>query len=197
MSRLPPHRAQGAEVAMGPERPGQKAKAHQLLQPLTVEHVRFAPRNVFDVAGVHQIHREPARLQQLEQRNPVHSGGLHRHRLHATGGQPVGQPMKVLGKARKPPHRRIIPIRRHRHKMAGGADIDAGGVGMGQFEHALAGSHGLLHYPKWESPPLRERRQRSHPSLRSSLKRDVRSPELTNVADVTQDHANKRVRAHH
>jgi hypothetical protein len=33
--------------------------------------------------------------------------------------------------------------------------------------------------------------------IAQSLKRDVRSPGLTNVADVTQDHANKRVRAHH
>lgn len=33
--------------------------------------------------------------------------------------------------------------------------------------------------------------------IAQSLKRDVRSPGLTNVADVTQDHANTRVRAHH
>src|SRR5207249_4945877 len=55
--------AQGTDRLLGPERPGQQAKAHQLLQPLAVEHVTLAAGDVLDVPGVDPIHRETARLQ--------------------------------------------------------------------------------------------------------------------------------------
>ena len=135
---LPCHAAQGAEVALRAERARQQAEAHQLLQPLAVLHVRLAPGDVLHMPGVDQVDREAPRLEKLEQGYPVDAGGLHRHRVHPAFGEPAGQPFEVHGEARELAHRLAVPVRRHCDEVAGSADVDAGGVGVGQFKNRLA-----------------------------------------------------------
>jgi hypothetical protein len=83
--------AQRAHRVTGAERAAQQAVAHELLQPLAVEHVGLAPRHVLHMPRVDQQHGEAACVEQLERRDPVHAGGLHRHRVDAALDQPVGQ----------------------------------------------------------------------------------------------------------
>ena len=147
---LPGHAPQRANLALRTKGPTQQTETHQLLQPLAVEHVRFAPRDVLHMPSIHQIHREPTRLQQLEQRDPVHPRRLHRYGVHFTGRQPLGQAVQVFGKAGILPYRLLVPIWGDRYKMTGRTHIDPRGVGMGQFEYTLANAHGLLHYQGWK-----------------------------------------------
>jgi hypothetical protein len=98
---LAPQRAQHTHLLGRAKRPAEQAVGHQLLQPLAVQHVGLAPRDVLDVARVDQQHREAARLEQLKQSNPVHPGGFHRHRIHPAGLEPIGQGVQVDGEAGK------------------------------------------------------------------------------------------------
>ncbi len=87
---LPPQRAQRAHRVGRPERATEQAVGHQLLQPLAVQHIGLAARDILDVPRVDQQHREAARLQELEQRYPVHAGRFHRYGIDAAAIEPVG-----------------------------------------------------------------------------------------------------------
>ena len=129
------------------------------------------------MARVDQQHGKAALLQQLEQGYPVHAGGFHRDRVDAAGREPVGQGFKVDREAGKLAHRLVVPVGRHGDIVGGAADVDAGGVGVGdrqggsglaRFEGdtAIAFDHGLLHHSVWNVALHRVRR------LAHSLKRD-------------------------
>ena len=60
VSRWRTQLAQHAHRVAGAERTPQQAVAHELLQPLAVQHVGLAARDVLDVARVDQQHREAA-----------------------------------------------------------------------------------------------------------------------------------------
>jgi hypothetical protein len=60
-SALAPQRAQGADLVVRAKRPAEQAIGHQLLQPLAVQHVGLATRDVLDVSGIDQQHSEAAR----------------------------------------------------------------------------------------------------------------------------------------
>jgi len=47
------------------------------------------------VPRIHQIHVDPARVEDLVERNPVDAGGLHRDGGHTTLLQPLHQPMQI------------------------------------------------------------------------------------------------------
>ena len=71
-----------------PEGMVQQPKAVQLLQPLAFLHVRLASRQRLGMLRIHHLHLQSVALQHFEQGHPIHSGGLHHHRLDATGLQP-------------------------------------------------------------------------------------------------------------
>ncbi len=96
----------------------------EITEPFTVTDIALAARHPFDMAGVDQQHREPARLENLEERDPVHPGRFHRHRAHPTGDQPVSQPVQVRGERLEGLHRVGIPIRGDGDIMFGGATVD-------------------------------------------------------------------------
>jgi len=83
------------------------------------------------VARIDQQHREAARLQQLEQGDPVHAGGFHGDGVDPAGPEPIGQGVEVYREAGKLAHRFIVSIRRHGHEVGRGSDVDAGRVGVG------------------------------------------------------------------
>ena len=104
----------------------------QVLQPLAVLHIALASGHVLDVAGVDEVDLEAAVLQDLEKRDPVDPGGLHRHGGDAAGFEPVGQGLEILGEGAEVAHRVLrVTIIGHRHVMDGGPEVDAGGIGVG------------------------------------------------------------------
>ena len=124
------------------------------------------------MAGVDEKHGEAARFEQFVQRYPVDPGGLHGHGVHAAGVEPVGQAVQIGGEAGELAHGFIVAVWRHGHEVRGAADVDTGGVGVGQGDGRLCGgplalSHGILHHEKWNVAPARVRR------LDHSLKRDA------------------------
>lgn len=138
------------------------------------------------MACVDQQHAEPTGVEQLVQRDPVHAGGFHGHCVHAASGEPIGELMQVGGEAFELAHWFIVPIRWHRDVVRGAADIDAGGIGMGDrkgpgsagldIQAAIALRQGLLHH-RWWNVALDRVRRRAH-----SLKRDI-GPSATNRRD--------------
>jgi len=64
--------------------------------------------------GVDQKKNESPRLQDLKQRDPVHSRALHRYRLDVARFQPVRCGVQVFREGRETPHRLQISIPRHR-----------------------------------------------------------------------------------
>ena len=96
--------AQGAHGVGRAEGAAQQAESQQLLQPLAVQHVGLAARHVLDLAGIDQQHLEAPALEYLEQRDPVHAGGLHRHDRHAALLKPVGHRVEVGGVAVEAAH---------------------------------------------------------------------------------------------
>ena len=179
-------RAQDTDLVGRPEGAREQPEAHQLLQPLAVEHVGLGPRDVLNVPGIDQIDAETAALQQFVEWNPIYTRGFHRHRVHPACPQPVGQRLQLLGKALELPDHAFVTLRRYCHKVARGTHVDARGVRVCQHESFLASSHSILHHQLRNAAPVWVRR------CTHSLKRDVHCHGLTNIADVTQDQANHR-----
>jgi hypothetical protein len=180
---LAPQRAQYAHRFGRTKRAAQQTVGHELLQPLAVQYVGFAARDIFDVARVDQKHFEAARFQKLEQRYPIHARGFHRDRVDPASVEPVGQGVEINCKAGKFPDRLIIPVRRHRYIMGRAADIDSSRIGVGDrqcfsgfagfdTDFLLALHHDYLHHSVWNVVLHRVRRP-AH-----SLKRDKGSESL-------------------
>ena len=128
---LAPQRAQHTNFFARTKRATKQSVGHELLQPLAVQHIGFAARDIFDVARIDQKYFETARFQKLEQRDPVHARGFHRDRVDAASVEPVGQGVEVNRKTWKLPDRLVVPVRRHRYVMGRTADIDSSRIGMG------------------------------------------------------------------
>lgn len=127
--------AQGDDRVGGP-----KAAAHQpdeveVAEPFTIQHIGFARRDVFEMARVDQHHRKSSRLQQLIEGDPIHARGFHRHRADAAGGEPVRQAVQPGRERRKPLHRVLVAIGRHRDIMLGCPAIDPRRIGMDAVQH--------------------------------------------------------------
>ncbi|MBT9166505.1 MAG: hypothetical protein DDT25_01193 [Chloroflexi bacterium] len=124
------------------------------------------------MAGVDQQHGEAARFEQFVQGYPVHARGLHGHGVHGAGVEPIGQTVQIGGKAGELAHGLVVAVWRYGHEVCSAADVDTGGIGVGQGDGRLCGGplalcHGILHHEKWNVAPARVRR------LDHSLKRDV------------------------
>ncbi len=111
----------------------------QLQQPLTLLHVALAPRQVLRVPGVDQIDLEPAAVQDVIERQPIHPGRLQGNGRHAAVLEPIGEPMQVGRKAVKPAHGIGIAIGPDGHVVGAVADVDARGVGMDHVESRIRG----------------------------------------------------------
>ena len=73
--------ANRANGLRGPERASQQSHAMEVLQPLAVLDVGFAPRHPFDMAGVDQTNFQPPALQDLKKGDPVNPCGFHSDRF--------------------------------------------------------------------------------------------------------------------
>lgn len=128
----------------------QEANRVEILEPLAVLHVALPARDVLDVAGFHQTDLDAARLQDLEEGDPVHPGGLHGHGGHAALLEPVREGVQVLREGPEAPDGLRVAIERHTDVDLGGPDVDARGVrvqdrhGDGAGGATQASGHGGL-----------------------------------------------------
>jgi hypothetical protein len=88
---MTPQTAEGTDLLIGAKRASEEPHRVQVLQPLTIRHVALSTRHVFYVSGIDQASFDAVLLQNLEQRNPVNSGGFHRHGSNPAALQPVSQ----------------------------------------------------------------------------------------------------------
>src|SRR5271169_2845632 len=86
----------------------------QILQPLAIGYIGLASRNILYVVGVDQEDLEPSRLQDLKQRDPVHSRRFHGYGLDVARLQPGRRRVQVFRERQETPHRLRISIPRHR-----------------------------------------------------------------------------------
>jgi hypothetical protein len=114
-----------AHPLLGAKRALQQPIAHQLLQPLAVEHVGLAPRHVLDVARVDQQHPQPVPLQQFVHRNPVHPGGFRGHGVDRAADQPIGQLLQIGGAHAELAHRLARAVGGDRHVVRRAPHIEA------------------------------------------------------------------------
>jgi hypothetical protein len=119
-------RTQVADGILRPETTPQQAATVQKLNPLAIQHIRFASRHPAQVARIDQQHFDTAALQQFKQRNPIHPGTLHRHRFHSQLQQPVGQGQQLGRSGPELAYFRAATLgRRRTHIVALASYIDA------------------------------------------------------------------------
>src|SRR5207237_2283535 len=92
--------------------------------------------------------------------------------IDAARFEPIGQPIKISGKATELTHRLLVAVGRHGHEMRGATDVDAGSIRVSQSQAAstngpVALRHGVLHHL------VVERGAGSGTSSAHSLKRDI------------------------
>ena len=121
---LPEIGAQTGDFGLRPEAGTQQAVFVQTLQPLCVADVGLAPGHVLRVPGVDHHHLEPSLFQDFEDRNPVNTGRFHDDRLDPAPGEPVRQPVKIIGKRPERSNRFFVAIWTDGRDMYCGADID-------------------------------------------------------------------------
>src|SRR6266516_4132731 len=101
----------------------------EILEPLTIQYVGLAARNVVHVLSIDQMDFNISRLQDLEERDPVDARGLHSHCVDAALLQPVRQGVQILSECGKRSDRFGISIGRDGDNNLGRPNINAAGVG--------------------------------------------------------------------
>ena len=122
--------ADGADLLGWAKARAQEPDRVKVLQPLSIAHVRLAPRHILDMARVDEKHLQSRRLQNLENGNPVNAGALHRHGFDSAFGEPGCNVVEVVGEGGKRPHRVGVAVERNRHVNFSGSDIDACRMGI-------------------------------------------------------------------
>ena len=94
------------------------------LEPLAVLDIRLPARDVLHVPGIDQAHVEPAGLQALVERKPVHAGGLHGDGGHAALREPIREGVQVLRERPEAPDGLRVAVERHADVEFGGPNVD-------------------------------------------------------------------------
>src|SRR5271157_2188386 len=90
---VPPQGTKGTDRLGWPEARPQQPDRVQILDPLAVGYIALASGHTLQIVRVDQIDLEPALLQDLKQRDPVHPCRLHRHALNSALAEPIGKGM--------------------------------------------------------------------------------------------------------
>jgi hypothetical protein len=125
---LPQVAAQHTEVIGWPKGSGQQTKGMQLLNPLTIEYIGLAARDILNVPRIDQLYFEASTIKQLEERYPVNPGRFHGHCGDATLLQPISQGMEVSSEGAKLTHRYFVTAFGYSDQMPLRTDVDAGGI---------------------------------------------------------------------
>ena len=81
---------QSTDLLRGSERNLQQSDRMQVLQPLAIGNIRFTSGHVFHMMSIDQTPFEAALFEDLEERNPEHSRGLHGYGFDPATLQPFG-----------------------------------------------------------------------------------------------------------
>lgn len=187
----------------------------QTLRCFSIEHVALGPaRGMPRLAWLDQQHLETARLEQLEQRDPVDAGRFHNNGSDVAGPQPVGQSDEVGRTGAEGADMRWQIGRvvgrwrggvccRDRNPVDIGVDVDAGGVWVHHPEPRrgarsacfllIAGCHSGLQKGNGKSTRGRERRRLAHGSSFSTG--DTRQGATKDVIAISWDQVNSRARS--
>ena len=98
---VPQIAAQGDDGVGGAEAAAQEPQDVEVAEPFAVRDVALAAGEILDVARIDEDHLKAARLEDLEDGNPIDAGGFHRHVGDPAGRQPVGEAMEIAGEGRK------------------------------------------------------------------------------------------------
>jgi hypothetical protein len=129
--------AQCRDLGGGSEAAPQQAEAVELLNPLAVRHIALAVERVLDVTSVDQQDLDPARLEDLVERDPVDPGRFHRHRLDPARLEPVGR-IEIAGEGMELPDGLGIGIFGDRDPMDLGSNVDPGSMPVDPIECAVS-----------------------------------------------------------
>ena len=122
----------------------QQSTLVQPLQPLRIGDVGLATGDVLGIPGVDKHHGKPTLFQDLEGRDPVDAGGLHRDRLDVALLEPVGETVQVGREGAEAANRFGITAGTDCGHMHGCTDVDCCRTGMNRRHLPLsAGSLGL------------------------------------------------------
>jgi hypothetical protein len=91
------------------------------------------------VPGVDQIDLEPAGVEDVVERQPIHAGRLQRDGGHPTLLEPIGEPMEIGRKTLKSTHGMRIAVGPDGDVMDAVADVNARGVRMDEVESGTRG----------------------------------------------------------
>jgi hypothetical protein len=125
--------AQRDDLGRRPKAAAHEPDAVQIAQPLGIRDVALAPRQIANVPRVHELHDQPACLEDLVNRNPEDAGRFERHRRDATGHQPIGEPLEIRGEGAKRLHGMVVAIGRHHDDVRRAAAVNPCGVGIDPF----------------------------------------------------------------
>src|ERR1700687_4525488 len=100
----------------------------QILQPLTVGNIRFAPRHILDMTCVDQEDAESSCLQDLKKWDPINPRRFHRYRLDVAAFQPSCSSTQVFRKGQKTTHRLWISVHRNGDVDFGRAYVHTGSM---------------------------------------------------------------------
>jgi hypothetical protein len=138
---MPQITTQHAHVSFGPKGTSEEPVGMQALQPLAIEPIGFrSAGGALRLAGINQQDLQTTRLQELEQRNPVDTGGCHGDGGHATVNEPVGQGVEVGGEGAKTTHGLGVAPWGHGDPVLGFTNVDARSVRVADLESF--GEHG-------------------------------------------------------
>lgn len=146
--------AQGGDLGLRPETAPQKAIGMQLAQPTGVADIGLAARHILGVARIHEDHIEPMPLENFEGRDPIDPSGVHGDVCHATGFEPIGQIMQILGECAKRKHRRVTGIGINRRHVHCRSDVDGGRRRVDHLQVRMAAGHYLCHAKAANGKPL-------------------------------------------
>jgi len=100
------------------------------LKPLAVGNVTLPTRNTLQVVSVDQEDFQPSRFEDLEERNPVHPGGLHRDSANTAPLKPIGRGMQITGEASEPAYGLLVTVSRNSQADFFCSDVDSGSIGL-------------------------------------------------------------------
>ena len=115
-------------IAVWPECSSQQPYRMQELQPLAFLPVGPPSRHILHVSRVYQTRSDPMSFEYIVERNPIDSGGFHRHSSDSTTHQPSGHFLQIRREGREYPHRILIPVPRHGHEDFPRTDVDTCGI---------------------------------------------------------------------
>jgi hypothetical protein len=131
---LPQIRSQSRHTCLGAEAPLQQPVTLNTLEPSCIAHIRFASRDILDIAGIYKDYVKTMLLKDFISRDPVNTCGIHRYTDNASCFKPASHCMQVASECTKLPDRIIIGFRVDRRHVHCRTNIDCGNPGTVHYE---------------------------------------------------------------